>query len=118
MTYVKNHSCNPWNVRSLKKKVLGEKGRLIPNYKLRLHTFIIFLKEQIESEGDKIHDIDLTYLTSYGNCYFRSWKGQHEKAGGVDTNIGIQFLDILIWIFEDVKKTSFMCTSQKGLTVI
>jgi UDP-N-acetyl-2-amino-2-deoxyglucuronate dehydrogenase len=95
---------NPWNVDALK-EMAQETGREINTIlQLRLHPSIIALKEQIEQEGDKIHDVDLTYITSRGNWYFISWKGQHEKAGGVATNIGIHFLDMLIWIFGDVKK--------------
>jgi UDP-N-acetyl-2-amino-2-deoxyglucuronate dehydrogenase len=95
---------NPWNVDALK-EMAQETGRTINTIlQLRLHPSIIALKEQIEDEGDKIYDVDLTYITSRGNWYFVSWKGQHEKAGGVATNIGIHFLDMLIWIFGNVRK--------------
>ena len=95
---------NPWNVNALI-EMSKETGRKINTIlQLRLHPSIIALKEQIEQGEDKIHDIDITYITSRGNWYFISWKGQHEKAGGVATNIGIHFLDMLIWLFGDVKK--------------
>ncbi len=74
---------------------------------LRLHPTIIALKKKIE-EGpqDKIYDIDLTYITSRGKWYYKSWKTVQEKSGGVATNIGIHFFDMLIWIFGDVQKST------------
>jgi UDP-N-acetyl-2-amino-2-deoxyglucuronate dehydrogenase len=72
---------------------------------LRLHQSIINLKEKIDkAPKDKIHEIDLTYITGRGNWYFISWKGDIEKSGGIATNIGIHFFDMLIWIFGKVKK--------------
>ncbi len=57
---------------------------------------------QLESETGK-YVVDLSYITSRGNWYFTSWKGDHEKSGGIATNIGIHFFDMLIWLFGDVK---------------
>jgi UDP-N-acetyl-2-amino-2-deoxyglucuronate dehydrogenase len=95
---------NPWNVDALK-KIAKETGRRINTIlQLRLHPSIIALKNKIDSEKDTVHDIDLTHITSRGNWYFISWKGQDEKAGGLVTNIGIHFIDMLIWIFGDVKE--------------
>ncbi len=95
---------NPWNVEALM-GIEKETGRNINTIlQLRLHPSIIQIKEKIDRQGDKIHDIDLTYITSRGNWYFISWKGQNEKAGGVATNIGIHFFDMLIWIFGDIKE--------------
>jgi UDP-N-acetyl-2-amino-2-deoxyglucuronate dehydrogenase len=63
------------------------------------------LREKIKNgPKDKIYDVDLTYITSRGNWYHSSWKGDISKSGGVATNIGIHFFDMLIWIFGDVKK--------------
>ena len=53
---------------------------------------------------DKVYDIDLSYITSRGNWYHYSWKGINQKSGGIATNIGIHFFDMLIWIFGDVKE--------------
>ncbi len=95
---------NPWNLDALK-EIEKEFGKRIYNIlQLRLHPSIIALKRQIE-EGpkDKIYDIDLTYITSRGNWYYMSWKGELSKSGGIATNIGIHFFDMLIWIFGDVK---------------
>jgi UDP-N-acetyl-2-amino-2-deoxyglucuronate dehydrogenase len=74
---------------------------------LRLHPSIINLKKQVAAEltrnPNKIFDIDLTYLTSRGHWYFTSWKGDVKKSGGIATNIGVHFFDMLSWIFGDVK---------------
>jgi UDP-N-acetyl-2-amino-2-deoxyglucuronate dehydrogenase len=91
---------NPWNLEALK-EIENETGSKVYNIlQLRLHPSIIELKEKIEkAPKDKIYDIDLTYLTSRGNWYFNSWKGDQNKSGGIATNIGIHFFDMLSWIF-------------------
>jgi UDP-N-acetyl-2-amino-2-deoxyglucuronate dehydrogenase len=96
---------NPWNIEALG-VIEKETGKKIYNIlQLRLHDSIKALKETI-SKGpkDKIYDIDLTYITSRGHWYFVSWKGDTSKSGGIATNIGIHFFDMLIWIFGDVQK--------------
>jgi UDP-N-acetyl-2-amino-2-deoxyglucuronate dehydrogenase len=66
---------------------------------LRLHPVIIALKQKIDaSPADKVFDVDLVYLTSRGNWYYSSWKGDLSKSGGVATNIGVHFFDMLTWI--------------------
>jgi UDP-N-acetyl-2-amino-2-deoxyglucuronate dehydrogenase len=96
---------NPWNVDALA-EIEKETGRTINTIlQLRLHKSIIALKEQVDNNGpDKIYDIDLSYITSRGRWYMISWKGDTSKSGGVATNIGIHFFDMLIWIFGKVKK--------------
>ena len=72
---------------------------------LRVHPSIIALKEKIENgPKDKVFDIDLTYLTSRGNWYYTSWKGDASKSGGIATNIGVHFYDMLSWIFGSIKR--------------
>jgi len=72
---------------------------------LRVHKSIIELKRKIEeAPKDKIFDVDLTYLTSRGNWYYTSWKGDMSKSGGIATNIGVHFYDMLSFIFGAVKK--------------
>jgi len=96
---------NPWNIDALQ-EVEKEHGHKVYNIlQLRLHPSIIALKKQIE-EGpkDKIYDIDLAYITSRGHWYYTSWKGDVTKSGGIATNIGVHFYDMLTWIFGDVKK--------------
>ncbi len=96
---------NPWNVDALSEveKETGQKVNSI--LQLRLHPNIIKLKEEVaKAPKDKVFDIDLTYLTSRGRWYSISWKGDMQKAGGVATNIGVHFFDMLTWIFGDVKE--------------
>ena len=96
---------NPWNIDALTQmeKETGKKVNTI--LQLRLHQVIIDWKKQIE-EGpkDKVYDVDLTYITSRGTWYYTSWKGFIEKSGGVATNIGIHFYDMLSWIFGPVQE--------------
>jgi UDP-N-acetyl-2-amino-2-deoxyglucuronate dehydrogenase len=94
---------NPWNIDALK-DVEKQTGKRIYNIlQLRVHPSIIALKEKIENGSkDKIYDVDLTYLTSRGNWYYASWKGDKSKSGGIATNIGVHFYDMLSWIFGDV----------------
>ncbi|MCX7861415.1 MAG: Gfo/Idh/MocA family oxidoreductase [Bacteroidales bacterium] len=94
---------NPWNVDALAEieKETGKKVYTI--LQLRLHPNIIQLKQWVEqSTTNEIFDIDLTYITSRGNWYFFSWKGDVQKSGGIATNIGIHFFDMLLWIFGGV----------------
>ena len=96
---------NPWNIDKLS-KVEEETGRRIWNIlQLRVHPSIIALKKKIE-EGpkDKIYDVDLTYLTSRGHWYYTSWKGDSSKSGGIATNIGVHFYDMLSWVFGSIKQ--------------
>ena len=71
---------------------------------LRYHPAILSLKKEIEAAGNKMHEIDLSYVTTRGKWYLKSWKGDVKKSGGVATNIGIHFFDMITWIFGDVKK--------------
>ena len=99
---------NPWNIDQL--KILeNETGQRVHNIlQLRLHPSIIALKEKVELElkknPNKVYDIDLTYLTSRGKWYFVSWKGDESKSGGIASNIGVHFFDMLSWIFGEVQE--------------
>ena len=96
---------NPWNVDALA-EIEKETGKNIFNIlQLRHHPAVVNLKERIDNgPSHKIYDIDLSYITSRGSWYFYSWKGNTEKSGGVGTNIGIHFFDMLTWIFGSVKE--------------
>jgi UDP-N-acetyl-2-amino-2-deoxyglucuronate dehydrogenase len=96
---------NPWNLDALA-KMEQESGQRVWNIlQLRLHDSIIELKKKVDNAPkDKIFDIDLTYLTSRGNWYYTSWKGDVSKSGGVASNIGVHFYDMLSWIFGALKK--------------
>jgi UDP-N-acetyl-2-amino-2-deoxyglucuronate dehydrogenase len=95
---------NPWNVDALN-EIEKESGKNIYTIlQLRLHPSIVKLKKEIdEGPADKIYDLDLTYITSRGRWYHISWKGDHDKSGGVATNIGVHFFDMLSWIFGGVR---------------
>ncbi|HEY0434118.1 MAG TPA: Gfo/Idh/MocA family oxidoreductase [Chitinophagaceae bacterium] len=98
---------NPWNIDGLL-EIEKETGKKISTIlQLRLHPAIIALRERIhkDTSGRKF-DIDLRYITSRGHWYHISWKGDPQKSGGIATNIGIHFFDMLIWIFGDVKSNS------------
>jgi UDP-N-acetyl-2-amino-2-deoxyglucuronate dehydrogenase len=91
------------------KRLERETGKRTYNIlQLRLHPSIIALREKVKKELDvspnKIYQIDLTYLTSRGKWYFESWKGKEEKSGGIASNIGVHFYDMLCWIFGDVEE--------------
>ncbi len=105
---------NPWNIDALQ-EIEKETGKKVNNIlQLRLHPAIIELKQKIEkAPKDKMYDIDLTYITSRGNWYFISWKGDLEKSGGVATNIGVHFYDMLTWIFGDVKENIVHVSDHK-----
>lgn len=96
---------NPWNIDALA-VMEKETGRKVYNIlQLRHHKAIIDWKKQIDNgPKDKIYDVDLTYITSRGTWYYASWKGFMEKSGGVATNIGIHFYDMLSWIFGEVEE--------------
>jgi UDP-N-acetyl-2-amino-2-deoxyglucuronate dehydrogenase len=96
---------NPWNAEALM-QIEKETGKKVYNIlQLRLHPSIIALKQRIANGSkDKIYDIDLTYITSRGHWYFSSWKGDVAKSGGISTNIGVHFYDMLTWIFGPVEK--------------
>ena len=98
---------NPWNLDALKEVEKATGQRIWNILQLRVHPNIIALKKKIDDgPKDKIYDIDLTYLTSRGNWYYTSWKGSTEKSGGIATNIGVHFYDMLGWIFGSVRKNT------------
>ena len=96
---------NPWNLEALKdiEKESGQKINTI--LQLRLHPSIIALKNKVAAAGKNgKYDVDLTYITSRGNWYDVSWKGDESKSGGIATNIGVHFYDMLSWIFGEVQE--------------
>lgn len=96
---------NPWNVDALSdiEKETGKKINTI--LQLRLHPEIRKWREKVMlAPPDMIFDVDLTYITSRGKWYHHSWKGDESKSGGIVTNIGIHFFDMLLWIFGDVRE--------------
>lgn len=105
---------NPWNIDALE-ILQNETGKKIYSIlQLRLHPSLIELKKQIDLErkNDK-YDIELTYITSRGLWYGISWKGATEQSGGIATNIGIHFFDMLIWLFGGVEKSEVHLSEAK-----
>ncbi len=96
---------NPWNIDALA-EYEKDTGKNVYNVlQLRLHPSIQALRKKIlNGPKDKIYDVELTYMTSRGNWYHFSWKGDIEKSGGIATNIGVHFFDMLTWIFGDVRE--------------
>jgi UDP-N-acetyl-2-amino-2-deoxyglucuronate dehydrogenase len=91
---------NPWNINALRGIEEEFKKKIYSILQLRLHPAIISLKNRIDKDAaNRKHEIDLTYITGRGNWYRFSWKGDENKAGGIATNIGIHFFDMLGWIF-------------------
>jgi UDP-N-acetyl-2-amino-2-deoxyglucuronate dehydrogenase len=91
---------NPWNLDTLE-EIEGETGCKVNNVlQLRVHPELLKLKHKLQADtSGKQHDVVLTYIASRGIWYHISWKGQQEKSGGVATNIGIHFFDLLLWLF-------------------
>jgi UDP-N-acetyl-2-amino-2-deoxyglucuronate dehydrogenase len=95
---------NPWNVDALAEIEKETGNKIFTILQLRLHPAIIALKEKIAAQPkDKKHMVELEYITSRGHWYHASWKGDIQKSGGIATNIGVHFFDMLMWIFGDVK---------------
>ncbi|MFN7603447.1 MAG: Gfo/Idh/MocA family protein, partial [Bacteroidota bacterium] len=98
---------NPWNVDALAEIEKETGKRVYTILQLRLHPNIQALKKKIEaSPASTVFDVDLNYITSRGKWYFHSWKGEEAKSGGIATNIGIHFFDMLLWVFGAVKNSS------------
>jgi len=96
---------NPWNIDALQEIEKETGNKIYTVLQLRLHPRIIELKNRIlNGPADKKYDVDLTYITSRGNWYNISWKGDIQKSGGVATNIGVHFFDMLSWIFGETKQ--------------
>jgi UDP-N-acetyl-2-amino-2-deoxyglucuronate dehydrogenase len=96
---------NPWNIDGLieAEKESGRKVNTI--LQLRVHPAIIELKNKVVREKlNKKFEVDLTYITSRGNWYLQSWKGDEKKSGGIATNIGVHFYDMLHFVFGEVQQ--------------
>lgn len=97
---------NPWNIDALMEIEKETGGEVFTILQLRLHPAIIALKEKIAAgPADKKYDINLQYITSRGHWYHTSWKGDIEKSGGIATNIGVHFFDMLLWVFGAAKES-------------
>jgi len=96
---------NPWNLDALAEVEKDFGGRVYSVLQLRLHPAVAALREKISVENrPEKHEIDLTYITGRGRWYAFSWKGDQAKSGGIATNIGIHFFDMLTWVFGRVQE--------------
>jgi UDP-N-acetyl-2-amino-2-deoxyglucuronate dehydrogenase len=95
---------NPWNIDGLQ-EIERDTGRKVNTIlQLRVHPSIVALREKVRGQAkDAKHDVDLTYITSRGRWYLQSWKGDLKKSGGIATNIGVHFFDMLHYIFGDLQ---------------
>lgn len=97
---------NPWNLDGLEELERDHGRRVYTILQLRLHPAILALRDRIRAAGsDRKHDVDLTYVTSRGHWYLSSWKGDIKKSGGIATNIGVHFFDMLHFVFGDLQSS-------------
>jgi UDP-N-acetyl-2-amino-2-deoxyglucuronate dehydrogenase len=96
---------NPWNIDGLL-DIENDSGRRVHTIlQLRVHPTIVALRERVRREcRDTKHEVDLSYITSRGHWYLQSWKGDIKKSGGIATNIGVHFFDMLHFIFGDLQE--------------
>lgn len=95
---------NPWNLDGLE-KMENETGRRINTIlQLRLHPSVVALRQRTMKRADTKHDVEVTYITSRGRWYQMSWKGDERKSGGIATNIGVHFFDMLHFVFGSVQE--------------
>lgn len=95
---------NPWNIDGLVEMERDTGHKVNTILQLRVHPAIMALRERVQSERrDTKHEVDLTYITSRGHWYLQSWKGDIKKSGGIATNIGVHFFDMLHFIFGDLQ---------------
>jgi len=111
---------NPWNIDALQELERESGAKVFTVLQLRLHPTLVALKEKIQKPGatPRRHKIKLTYVTSRGNWYLHSWKGMTEKSGGLATNIGIHFFDLLTWIFGQPKAIELHVSTERQMAGI
>ena len=96
---------NPWNLDPLQ-EVERENGRRISTVlQLRLHPTVVAYRESLAHDPGRRHQVTLIYVTARGGWYDVSWKGSVERSGGIVTNIGIHFFDLLLWLFGGVRRS-------------
>jgi UDP-N-acetyl-2-amino-2-deoxyglucuronate dehydrogenase len=105
---------NPWNVDGLAEIEASTGRRVNTILQLRLHPVIIALKEKVAA-SNKRHTVDLSYVTSRGRWYHQSWKGDDKKSGGVGTNIGVHFFDMLNFVFGRVTGSALHLRNERQM---
>lgn len=107
---------NPWNLDALQELEDETKRRIWTILQLRVHPKLVALRDAIRAEATTVHhDVVLTYITSRGAWYDVSWKGSEEKSGGIATNIGIHFFDLLWWLFGDARSSAVHLSARRRL---
>jgi UDP-N-acetyl-2-amino-2-deoxyglucuronate dehydrogenase len=97
---------NPWNLDGLQELEQETGRRIYTVLQLRLHPALVAFRDELRKQPGKRHKVQLSYLTARGRWYDVSWKGVEERSGGIVTNIGIHFFDLLVWLFGDVKESA------------
>jgi UDP-N-acetyl-2-amino-2-deoxyglucuronate dehydrogenase len=105
---------NPWNLDALEKLEQESGRRVYTVLQLRLHPLLVSLKRELAASARR-HQVTLTYITSRGGWYDISWKGSPERSGGIATNIGIHFFDLLLWLFGSVVTTEVSMSEPKRM---
>lgn len=107
---------NPWNLDALQELEAETGSRVYTILQLRVHESIIELKKKLVSTKTNYkYKVNLTYITSRGLWYDFSWKGVKEKSGGIGTNIGVHFFDLLIWLFGGIQKSELHLSEPKKM---
>lgn len=105
---------NPWNLDALQEIEVETGCKINTILQLRVHPALIELRERLmQQPAGTVHQVDLSYITARGRWYDYSWKGDIHKSGGVATNIGIHFFDLLIWLFGSVRKSRVYLADEK-----
>jgi len=108
---------NPWNLDALQELERESSVRVYTVLQLRVHPALVQLKEKLSEEKSKQkHEVVLSYITSRGLWYYFSWKGMIEKSGGIGTNIGIHFFDLLMWLFGDAQSIILHLSDPKRMS--
>lgn len=106
---------NPWNLDALQEIEQETGGHINTVLQLRLHPKLIELKSSLPKAPSRKHDVTLTYVTVRGKWYFFSWKGDVTKSGGVATNIGVHFFDMLSWMFGSALESKVYCAEPNRM---
>jgi UDP-N-acetyl-2-amino-2-deoxyglucuronate dehydrogenase len=108
---------NPWNLDALEDMEAQFGGKINTVLQLRLHPSLVALREKMLAErtSSRQHEVVLTYVTSRGAWYHSSWKGDVQKSGGITTNIGIHFFDLLMWLFGGVAECRVFYSSDRRM---
>jgi len=107
---------NPWNLDALQELENESTGKVYTILQLRVHPSLIELKNKLQHETQTKHDVVLTYITSRGPWYKYSWKGDQHKSGGIATNIGIHFFDLLMWYFGKMERIEVHFSSEDKMS--